>query len=232
MDVTPPRGTQADGDIDVTTRTVEELEEMLDEFRNHQLPLARIKKIMKSDEDVRMISAEAPVLFAKGCELFVLELTLRSWAFTEEGKRRTLQRNDIATAINRTDVFDFLAEVIPKEEINKPPKKDEGSDVSPVLTPVDPMTLYQQHVHMMKQWQHIGGAPEEIRAAYQRQLEAHQAQAQISGVPMPSLGAAHTATGSSGYHVNAPVSTAASVLGVKQEGGVKQEPMHNSDFNL
>ena len=35
------------------------------DFKNHQLPLARIKKIMKSDEDVRMISSEAPVLFAK-----------------------------------------------------------------------------------------------------------------------------------------------------------------------
>jgi hypothetical protein len=30
-----------------------------------ELPLARLKRIMKSDEDVRMISAEAPVLFAK-----------------------------------------------------------------------------------------------------------------------------------------------------------------------
>jgi len=50
------------------------------EFRNHNdLPLARIKRIMKSDEDVRMISAEAPVLFAKACEIFILELTLRSW---------------------------------------------------------------------------------------------------------------------------------------------------------
>ena len=27
---------------------------------------------MKSDEDVRMISAEAPVLFAKACEMFIL----------------------------------------------------------------------------------------------------------------------------------------------------------------
>lgn len=31
------------------------------DFKNHNdLPLARIKRIMKSDEDVRMISAEAP----------------------------------------------------------------------------------------------------------------------------------------------------------------------------
>jgi hypothetical protein len=41
------------------------------------LPLARIKKIMKSDEDVRMISSEAPALFAKACELFVLEVPSR-----------------------------------------------------------------------------------------------------------------------------------------------------------
>ena len=65
----------------------------------------RIKKIMKSDEDVRMISAEAPVLFAKACELFILELTLRSWMHSEESKRRTLQRNDIAAAITNIGAF-------------------------------------------------------------------------------------------------------------------------------
>ena len=43
------------------------------DFKNHNLPLARIKKIMKSDEDVRMISSEAPALFAKACEMFILE---------------------------------------------------------------------------------------------------------------------------------------------------------------
>jgi hypothetical protein len=39
--------------------------------------LARIKKIMKSDEDVRMISSEAPALFAKACEMFILEVRCR-----------------------------------------------------------------------------------------------------------------------------------------------------------
>eukprot|EP01041_Mallomonas_annulata_P006551 gene6551-13253_t len=79
------------------------------DFKNsNDLPLARIKRIMKSDEDVRMISAEAPVLFAKACELFILELTLRSWCYSERSKRRTLQKDDIQTAIKYTDVFDFL----------------------------------------------------------------------------------------------------------------------------
>lgn len=47
--------------------------EQLNEFKTHNLPLARIKKIMKSDEDVRMISSEAPALFARACETFILE---------------------------------------------------------------------------------------------------------------------------------------------------------------
>lgn len=83
------------------------------DFKNHNdLPLARIKRIMKSDEDVRMISAEAPVLFAKACELFILELTLRSWTFSQHHKRRTLQKEDIKEAIQRTDIYDFLVDVI------------------------------------------------------------------------------------------------------------------------
>ena len=92
------------------------------DFKTHQLPLARIKKIMKTDEDVRMISAEAPVLFAKACEMFILELSLRAWIHTEENKRRTLQRNDIAMAITKTDVFDFLIDIVPRDDI-KPAKK-------------------------------------------------------------------------------------------------------------
>lgn len=91
--------------------------EQVNDFKNHQLPLARIKKIMKADEDVRMISAEAPILFAKACELFILELTIRSWLHAEENKRRTLQKNDIAAAITRTDIFDFLVDIVPREEV-------------------------------------------------------------------------------------------------------------------
>eukprot|EP00826_Nyctotherus_ovalis_P051589 TRINITY_DN6453_c0_g1_i10.p1 TRINITY_DN6453_c0_g1~~TRINITY_DN6453_c0_g1_i10.p1 ORF type:complete len:121 (+),score=13.08 TRINITY_DN6453_c0_g1_i10:192-554(+) len=64
-----------------------------------------------------MISAETPMLFAKVCEMFITELTYRAWFFTEENKRRTLQRADVGTAIIKTDIFDFLADVIPKESL-------------------------------------------------------------------------------------------------------------------
>ena len=55
------------------------------------LPLARIKKIMKLDDNVKMISSEVPLLFCKAATMFIEELTLRAWLHTEEAKRKTLQ---------------------------------------------------------------------------------------------------------------------------------------------
>ncbi|KAM7485639.1 hypothetical protein LguiA_001648 [Lonicera macranthoides] len=100
------------------TKQQQDIEKTTD-FKNHSLPLARIKKIMKADEDVRMIAAEAPVIFARACEMFILELTLRAWNHTEENKRRTLQKNDISAAITRTDIFDFLIDIVPREEVGE-----------------------------------------------------------------------------------------------------------------
>ena len=62
------------------------------------MPLARIKKIMKLDDDVRtlMISQEVPILFAKAAEYFISELTMRAWRLTDVGKRRTLQVSSIS----------------------------------------------------------------------------------------------------------------------------------------
>ncbi|CAN6163147.1 unnamed protein product [Urochloa humidicola] len=116
--------------------------EQTTDFKNHTLPLARIKKIMKADEDVRMISAEAPVVFAKACEIFILELTLRSWMHTEENKRRTLQKNDIAAAIGRTDIYDFLVDIVPRDEM-----KEEGvglprAGLPPMGAPADAYPYY------------------------------------------------------------------------------------------
>ncbi|KAI9489634.1 histone-fold-containing protein [Zychaea mexicana] len=85
-------------------------------FRTHPLPLARIKKVMKTDPEVKMISAEAPILFAKACETFIAELTKRAWVHAEESKRRTLLRSDIAMGISKTDMCDFLIDIVPRME--------------------------------------------------------------------------------------------------------------------
>ena len=82
----------------------------------HQLPLARVKKIMKSDEEVRMISAEVPALFAQACELFIIEMSLRAWKSTVDSNRKTLQRSDVSAAVAHTDMFDFLIDIVPREQ--------------------------------------------------------------------------------------------------------------------
>ncbi|KAJ7010695.1 hypothetical protein NC653_001221 [Populus alba x Populus x berolinensis] len=33
----------------------------------------------KSSDDVKMISGEAPIVFSKACDLFIEDLTQRSW---------------------------------------------------------------------------------------------------------------------------------------------------------
>lgn len=116
---------------------------------------------MKLDEEVKMISAEAPMLFAKAAEIFIHELTLRAWVHTEDNKRRTLQvrndnnlnknsqnkkyecksnekiclqRNDIAMAITKYDQFDFLIDIVPRDEI-KPARIKEESGVRTSMNP-------------------------------------------------------------------------------------------------
>ncbi|KAM0676951.1 hypothetical protein BDAP_002544 [Binucleata daphniae] len=78
------------------------------------LPLARIKRLMKVEEEVKMVANDVPILFSKVTEKFVEELTLRAWYNTEHNRRRILQRNDISAAAKTSDVFDFLIYVVPK----------------------------------------------------------------------------------------------------------------------
>ncbi|KAM1061013.1 hypothetical protein PS2_025311 [Malus domestica] len=78
---------------------------------HHEFPIARVKRIMKSDGKVKLISSETPILFSKACELFIMELTLRSWLHTEESKRRTLQHCDISRALRNDQLLDFLVSI-------------------------------------------------------------------------------------------------------------------------
>lgn len=86
------------------------------DWKSYNLPLARIKKVMKSDEEVKMISAEAPIMFSKACEIFISELTCRAWLVAESHKRRTLQKSDVAAAIAYSDMFDFLIDIVPRDD--------------------------------------------------------------------------------------------------------------------
>ena len=102
---------------------------------------------MKADPEVKMISAEAPILFAKGCDIFITELTMRAWIHAEENKRRTLQRSDIASALAKSDMFDFLIDIVPREEAASHAKRTTNQPTAPGGPGAAPSAqIPQQHV--------------------------------------------------------------------------------------
>lgn len=76
----------------------------------------------------------APIMFSKACEsefggitadaVFISELTCRAWLVAEGHKRRTLQKSDVAAAIAFSDVFDFLIDIVPRDD-GEPAAADE-----------------------------------------------------------------------------------------------------------
>ncbi|MCJ1472841.1 hypothetical protein MMC13_001490 [Lambiella insularis] len=156
-------------------QTIYNLENDIHDYKLHQLPLARIKKVMKADPEVKMISAEAPILFAKGCDIFITELTMRAWIHAEENKRRTLQRSDIASALAKSDMFDFLIDIVPREEATSHAKRSGGQGINSTA-------------------QTAASAGGQISAPHgnvQQQPHAHQPPPQQHHMPPPEYALAH-----------------------------------------
>ncbi|TEB20375.1 histone-fold-containing protein [Coprinellus micaceus] len=101
-------------------RQIDQAERETPDYRHPPLPLARIKKVMKSDPDVKMIAADAPILFCKACEIFISEITARAFIIADSNKRRTLSRADIAKALSKSDQFDFLIDIVPRDDLPFP----------------------------------------------------------------------------------------------------------------
>mmetsp|Transcript_7645 Transcript_7645/g.11117 ORF Transcript_7645/g.11117 Transcript_7645/m.11117 type:complete len:274 (-) Transcript_7645:285-1106(-) len=117
-------------------KEIEQIDAATQNWKAQVLPLARIKKIMKSEEPIYpeqdrdttgssasssgttgqrfMIAGEAPVMLGKACELLIRDLTTRAWWHTQNNRRRTLQRQDIHAGACDSDVYDFLIDFIPR----------------------------------------------------------------------------------------------------------------------
>lgn len=52
----------------------------------------------------------------RSCPVFISELTCRAWLVAESHKRRTLQKSDVAAAIGHSDMFDFLIDIVPRDD--------------------------------------------------------------------------------------------------------------------
>ncbi|CAK5277780.1 unnamed protein product [Mycena citricolor] len=124
-------------------RQIDAAEHEAPDYRHPPLPLARIKKVMKSDLDVKARRAgiygsisEADALrvlivcthaeqtpysadlVLQGLRdlVFIAEITARAFIIADSNKRRTLSRADIAKALTKSDQFDFLIDIVPRDE--------------------------------------------------------------------------------------------------------------------
>ncbi|KAK2873943.1 hypothetical protein FQN49_001973 [Arthroderma sp. PD_2] len=176
--------------------TINHLESDNHDYKIHQLPLARIKKVMKADPEVKMISAEAPILFAKGCDVFITELTMRAWIHAEDNKRRTLQRSDIAAALAKSDMFDFLIDIVPREEATSHTKRSAPQATGaaqapgPGQMPPQPPGVPQQHPMGPPEYNTMGQHPLGQEQDYRQQPPMYGGAVQSDpayGHPQPQM---------------------------------------------
>ncbi|XP_055803758.1 uncharacterized protein LOC129872842 isoform X26 [Solanum dulcamara] len=99
-----------------------------DPKRKHELPISRIRRAMKSNDQVKMVSAHSTVLLSKAIEMFILELTLRAWMQADQVKHRTLNRHDFARAIRDEELFDFLSDIVPLQTYKNQFQVEEAND--------------------------------------------------------------------------------------------------------
>ena len=89
--------------ISIGPSTEEPEQEKLTRF-----PMGRIKRIMKMDPDVRVVTPEASFLVSKSLELFVESLVWEAHRYTEQSRKKTMQKHDVDRAIDGVDALAFL----------------------------------------------------------------------------------------------------------------------------
>ena len=73
-----------------------------------RFPLAKIKNIIKLDDDIKLCQKNAYFVIGKLTELFLQELAKNSYLVCKNQKRKTINIEDINTAIRQNDKYSFI----------------------------------------------------------------------------------------------------------------------------
>lgn len=131
---------------DEKTSKEEQIEEIVAEDKSEEeeglsLPLSKIKKIIKADQDYATASQSAVYAAGFASELFVQYLTEQAIFQARTDKRRRIQYQDMSNAVAAQDSLAFLRDTVPKtrplSEIVKQHKinaaEDKGDKESAVI---------------------------------------------------------------------------------------------------
>ena len=73
-----------------------------------KFPLGTVKRIIKMDPDVNVISKDSIFLITKALEMFVESLSIEAYSYTAGAKKKTLSKQDVEKAIDAVDALAFL----------------------------------------------------------------------------------------------------------------------------
>uniref|UniRef100_A0A0D9WPM1 Core Histone H2A/H2B/H3 domain-containing protein n=1 Tax=Leersia perrieri TaxID=77586 RepID=A0A0D9WPM1_9ORYZ len=126
--------------------------EAIEDYSEHAIPMARLKKIVSSQKGNMMMTFDMPAFLSKMCELFVQELAIRAWACAQSYNRCIILETDIAQAVASTESYDFLVDVLHKHRVKH------NSSPYPIITTkrcrlVDqPSTSHLPHQQQLSQF--------------------------------------------------------------------------------
>ena len=97
-------------------KTLEDLEKSYNPTAS-TIPPNMVRRIMRRECQFGSMSSEVPFLLAKLVEAFMREITMRSWFYAKLKRNKNLLPADISLGVASSDKFDFLADVVPFQEI-------------------------------------------------------------------------------------------------------------------
>jgi histone H3/H4 len=111
----------------------------LDHTRPITLPLAKIKRIIKMNPDVKNCGKEASIMITKACEIFTAYIGFKAANLSNLRGAKTIQERDFVHMIHTNEHTDFLREDFPRrqgEDGSKPKSKPKTGANNMVTTTV------------------------------------------------------------------------------------------------
>ncbi|KAJ3057433.1 DR1-associated protein 1 (negative cofactor 2 alpha) [Rhizophlyctis rosea] len=93
-----------------------------------KFPVARIKKIMRTDEEVGKVAQVTPVLISKALELFIQSLIEETCKEMQSRGLNKMQLTHLKKTIMEVEKFDFLKDQVAGVPDFVEPKEDEGEE--------------------------------------------------------------------------------------------------------
>ncbi|RWA10391.1 hypothetical protein EKO27_g4729 [Xylaria grammica] len=91
-----------------------------------KFPTARIKRIMQADEEVGKVAQQTPIAVGKALELFMVQLVHKSAEVAKEKNSKRITAPMLKQAIDSTNEWDFLREIVAKVTEEKEGAKSGG----------------------------------------------------------------------------------------------------------